>query len=240
MHTRYLVMWLEGPLQSYGGKDQIFVRGTQKFPSRSAICGMLFSAAGWHDEQRERLAELRECSLAVYGYKGESPVLSDYQIIGGGWDLKDPWQERMVPHKSNGKPVAGALPTRPVIKQYLQDSVFAAILEFPAQWENDVRAACCSPHDILFLGRKACVPTIPILQGVAGSFEEALAILDRVEEKRNEICAVPAVRHRVYEETQEAASARWHLRDVPLAFQPAFEYGWRYVAARAIKQPSPA
>ena len=229
MQTKYLVLWLEAPLMSYGDGKCLYVRKTLSFPSRGALWGLVFSAAGWQNEQRERLTAIRDLPVTVYGYKTEGSILSDYQIMGGGWDTHDPWQERMVPHKSDGKAVTGTEPTRPLVKQYLQDSVFAAILPFPSSWEGEIRAACASPCDVLSIGRKACVPTIPVLQGVADTFEDALSILSQVEEKRNSVSDAPVQRQRVYEETKDFRKARWRLQDVPLAFRPAYEYGWRYV-----------
>lgn len=226
---RYIALWLEAPLMSFGGNDRKYIRNTLRFPSRATLWGVVFSAAGWLDDQTDRLAELKNCSVTVFGYKPDHPVLSDYQIVGGGWDTKDRWQERMVPHTAKGKTVAGPSPTRPLIKEYLQDAVFSAVLEFPAIWEDDLRRACASPHDALFIGRKACLPTVPILQGVAESFEKAVAILDFVRDKRNEFSNEPVFQKRIYSETTNPQEARWHLNDVPVAFRPKFEYGWRYV-----------
>lgn len=233
MGKRYLVVWLEGPLQSYGREDCIYARKTQRFPRRAALWGMVFSAAGWYDAQRERLAELLDCSLTVYGYTPDRPMLTDYQIVGGNWDITDPWQERMVPHRFDGKAIVGSA-TRPRTKQYLQESVFAAILEFPEHWESDLRRACVSPRDMISLGRKACIPTVPVLQGIANDFDSALELLEYVEENRNECFETPVYRRRVFEETTDRENARWSLNDVPLSFRPTPEYGWRYVNVRQL------
>lgn len=231
MDTKFLILWLEAPLQSYGEENCLYVRSTTKFPRRAALWGMIFGAAGWYNEQRDRLAQLRPCSLTVFGYGKEKPILSDFHIVGGGWDESDPWQERMVPHTSNGSKVVG-IPTRPRVKQYLQDSVFSAICEFPAQWEDELRETCKSPKDVVFLGRKACIPTVPVLQGIADDWDQALRTLSFVEEQRNKMAASPVMRTVVFEETKDQRQARWHLQDVPLAFRPSYEYVWRYVAVR--------
>lgn len=72
------------------------------------------------------------------------------------------------------------------------------------------------------------------MQGIGKTFEEALRILSHVEETRNEDDKQPVVRKRVYEETRDFKKARWRIKDVPLAFRPYFEYGWRYVTSRVV------
>ncbi len=73
---RYIALWLEAPLMSFGGNDRKYIRNTLRFPSRATLWGVVFSATGWLDDQTDRLAELKNCSVTVFGYKSDHPVLS--------------------------------------------------------------------------------------------------------------------------------------------------------------------
>lgn len=229
--------WIAGVRTSYNSGEQYFGSGDEMFAWR-------FAADGSEDALREKFAFMRKLSSAVYASLSqlrqviEAPKLDSRIAIqstpaktfvssrheGIMRDLMDDFGELLA--------VTGTEPTRPLVKQYLQDSVFATILPFPSSWEGEIRAACASPRDVLSIGRKACVPTIPVLQGVADTFEDAVSILSQVEEKRNSVSDAPVQRQRVYEETKDFRKARWRLQDVPLAFRPAYEYGWRYVTVR--------
>ncbi|HBZ0090419.1 TPA: type I-E CRISPR-associated protein Cas5/CasD, partial [Klebsiella pneumoniae] len=44
--TQYMLLWLEGPLQSWGGDSKFGVRDTLNFPTRSGILGLICCARG--------------------------------------------------------------------------------------------------------------------------------------------------------------------------------------------------
>lgn len=227
MEKSFLIVWLEGPMQAYGAQSRMYRRQSLPFPTRGMLWGMVFNAAGWTGPQRERLALLRDCPVTVYCYR-EPVTISDYQIVGGNWDPSDPWQERMLPHRSDGKPVTGTVPTRPVVKDYLQDGCFSAVLAFPREWNASITAACRSPADALSLGRRACLPTVPMLQGTADSLEGAQALLQSVERARSETFGKVS-RRAAFIET-EPTRAHWFVHDLPLAFRPDYAYDWYGVA----------
>lgn len=60
-------------------------------------------------------------------------------------------------------------------RYYLQDMAFAVALQAPAQWAQEAAAALQAPVWDLYLGRKNCVPTDFIYQGLFDSAEAALA-----------------------------------------------------------------
>ena len=70
-----LLLWLEGPLQSWGADSRYGNRTTLPFPTRSGVLGLLCCAAGRGGEQREWLANIAERNQTVRAYarqKGDS------------------------------------------------------------------------------------------------------------------------------------------------------------------------
>ena len=65
METKYLLLWLEAPLQSWGADSKFNRRDTVKFPTKSGITGLLLSALGASGEQTELLSKLARLKLTV-------------------------------------------------------------------------------------------------------------------------------------------------------------------------------
>lgn len=229
----YVAMWLEGPLQSYAGEDCLYDRETLSFPSRSAITGMLFFTLGWTGEERERYRALSGLRLVVYGYSKSSTRASklvDFQMVGDGYDVKDKWQERMVPHRADGGPVAGGISScRPITKHYLQDAVFSAVLAIPQSWSSEVLEASRKPKHPIFLGRKACMPVTPVVLGVEQTSERALGVLESFKTQRNRVFAPVSELFDVRESDEFESALGYRLRDVPLCGGDRPDYGWRQV-----------
>lgn len=78
-----LLLWLEGPLQSWGHDSQFDRRDTLPFPTLSGICGMLCAALGAGGPQTELLSRLSkakwECQSFILDKKTPSPMLVDFR-----------------------------------------------------------------------------------------------------------------------------------------------------------------
>lgn len=217
MRTKTLLLWLEGPLQSWGGDVLPYDRTTQSFPTRSAIYGLVFSACGWFGPQEERLAAAASCPLRIAGYQSADALpFSDFQSVGVGYDQNDDWEDRMIPKRSDGKRPAGVAGGKVLLKHYLTDCRFAAFVGVPDAWEADVRAAIVSPAGPLYLGRKSCVPGYPPLLGLFDAEEAAEKALEHFLQDRAQFRAALARRFEVVE-TQEEDESSFKI-DVPLAF----------------------
>lgn len=106
----YLLLWLEGPLQSWGADSKYYNRTTLPFPTKSGILGLLCCASGRSGEQKEWLEHMSGYSMTVRAYVRtqcgqpvRNPILRDFQMVGSGYDLADLWQnllenERMQDH----------------------------------------------------------------------------------------------------------------------------------------------
>lgn len=169
-----LLLWLEGPLQAWGGDSRFDLRRTLPFPTRSGLFGLLLAASGDSGPQEELLARMDKIALKAVSFKSDTPMLEDFHMVGAGYDEKDRWQSMNIPKKYNGKPRQGP-GTKLTYRHYLQDRVFAAMLEMEDALMAKFAAALQNPVFDLYLGRKCCVPTELIFQGEFPDFAAATA-----------------------------------------------------------------
>lgn len=174
LSSQYILLWLEGPLQAWGHDSKFGVRDTLNFPTRSGILGLLCCARGAGGPEIEWLAQMNNMSMEVRAYaradhKGQphlrEPTLCDFQMVGSGYDDSDPWQSLLIPKTSDGKKAVGG-GTKMTYRYYLQDAVFAVVLEVPQTQAESLSDALQNPVWDMYLGRKNCVPTELIYQGV--------------------------------------------------------------------------
>lgn len=177
MDSRFLLLWLEGPLQSWGADSRFGRRDTLPFPTKSGVAGMLLCALGASGEQTELLARLAPLRQTVVSFLkvGEKPVereplLRDFHMVGSGYENKDPWETNCIPKKADGKTAnrSDGSPggTKMTYRYYLQDARFAVVVEVPGDLAETMAEALRNPVYDVYLGRKNCVPTEFVLQGL--------------------------------------------------------------------------
>lgn len=205
---KYLFLWLEGSLQSWGVDSRFDFRQTLDFPTQSGIYGLLLAASGDFGPQEELLAQMADVPMVVTTFNSSIPKLNDFHMLGSGYDESDPWQIMHIPRKQpkNSKEVenrkmrflkkqgpdtsqmrtsAGGGAKR-TYREYLQDRCFAVILGLPDDLADKFAAALQNPVADLYLGRKCCVPSEMIFQGMFESEEAASAALDNLIVQKNE------------------------------------------------------
>jgi CRISPR system Cascade subunit CasD len=179
MANPYLLLWFEAPLQSWGADSKFGRRDTLKFPTKSGVLGLVCSALGAGGEQTELLARFAALDMQVISYRktkangqkrNKEPLLRDFQMVGSGYDDKDPWQTLLIPKKSDGSKPNGA-GTKMTYRYYLQDAVFAVALQVPAELVEAIAHALQNPNWDIYLGRKNCIPTEFVFQGQFADFE---------------------------------------------------------------------
>lgn len=149
---RSVLIRLEGPLQAWSTQIKLGVRDTDREPSKSGILGVAGAALGMARDDEVMLAELRALSMAVRVDRPGS-LLHDYHTAGGGR------------FRGSSYFVYGAKDCVPSHRYYLQDASFVAALAGDGTLVTRIGQALQSPRWPLFLGRRACVPSVPLFAG---------------------------------------------------------------------------
>lgn len=192
MTDPYLLLWLEAPIQSWGHDSRFGRRDSLDFPTKSGVFGLLCCALGAGGKQTERLARWANWDMQVRAYVPKDkqgkplprqPLMRDFHMVGSSYDDKDPWQTLLIPKTSEGKKAVGG-GTKMTYRYYLQDMAFAVSLQGPPQAMAELEQALQNPVWDLFLGRKNCVPTEFIAQGLYGSVELAFNAAGQLAESK--------------------------------------------------------
>jgi CRISPR system Cascade subunit CasD len=141
------------------------------------LFGLIAAACGIdkNDEVRDRewLARASALSLSVLAFR-RGDRMTDYHTVGARYDKDNPWQKRMIPVTAEEKTRGTDLTHR----DYLVDSVFGAIITGDDALVDEMATGLANPIWGVWLGRKSCIPTEPILVGVFDSDEVARSALD--------------------------------------------------------------
>jgi len=233
MSNSYLLLWLEAPLQSWGHDSKFGRRDSLDFPTKSGILGLLCSARGAGGEEKEWLQAWANLDMQLAAYvpknrQGEAlprqPLLRDFHMVGSGYDNKNPWASLMIPKTSDGKPAVGG-GTKMTYRYYLQDMAYAVVLQGPMALVDEAATALASPVWDLYLGRKNCVPTEFVGQGIFATAELALQAGQQLAEARN-----LAFSFRVMQGEHDGEVLT--LNDIPLQFGEHKKYRDRRVTVQ--------
>lgn len=162
--NKLLILRLAGILQSWDSSSKWDDRDTGEFPTKSGIVGLLGCALGLERGNPE-LAELNSAITMAVRADRPGTRFTDYQTITG-----NPLMNAAGKPKTTGNTLISR-------RSYLQDAIFTVFLELDAEWHNRITEALKAPKWCLYLGRKCCVPSRPILEceeSVFSSLNEAL------------------------------------------------------------------
>lgn len=167
----YLALRLEGPLQSWGFDSQYNRRNTSLMPTKSAVAGMCCAALGF-----SRGSEKEKEFLVLFG-KTQMIALS---IPRKGTE-KDLLVRRLQDFHTvqNTRRASGAISNDCVLthRQYLMDASFGVLLEGECTFLEKIADALKDPVWGIWLGRKTCIPTAPVLAGLKSARDAALGLL---------------------------------------------------------------
>lgn len=175
----YLIIVLEAPLVSFG-REAVDARGpVGDFPAASMLTGLLANALGWRREWRERHARLQARLYFAARLDRPGTRLTDFQTAQLGKDDKG-WTTRGRP---DGRAGGAATYNAPHIRmrEYDADKRVTVALQLRDPDEgptlDDLAVALDAPARPLFLGRKPCLPSMPLLGGMveADGLLQALA-----------------------------------------------------------------
>ncbi len=153
-----LALRLAGPLQSWGSSSRFNRRETDAEPTKSGVVGLLAAADGRRRE--DPIVDLVNLRLGV---RVDQPgtVLRDYHTVSDfrGQQLL----AAAVNTKGEQKRTSPAKYTGVTQRFYLQDAVFVAVVEGTPALLEGLADALRRPSFPLALGRRSCVPTLPIV-----------------------------------------------------------------------------
>jgi CRISPR system Cascade subunit CasD len=229
--NRFLALCLEGPFQSWGFDSQYNRRNTGLMPTKSAIAGMCCAALGYQrgseHEQKFLFAfnKVRMTSIAIPRQVDEEDLsvrrLQDYHTVGGGYDPDNPAERHCIAVTAKDrKPKTRDKQTVITYRQYLNDAYFGVLLEGDADLLGKLAAAFADPKWGVWLGRKTCVPSAPVLAGFKGNWDN---VLDLVKESREDaihllIGEKPLELFTRQVELDNFADGRDTLPDAPVSF----------------------
>lgn len=155
-----LLLRLAAPMQAWGVDSKFEVRQTMREPSKSGVIGMLASALGCRrNELPKKLLGLR-MSVRV---DQEGQLLEDFHAVHG--IAAD--EAGRIAREADGKVKPAKNRDFITTRQYLCDAVFlVALEEDDATYLAVLADAIKRPVYPLFLGRRSCPPTLPIVLGV--------------------------------------------------------------------------
>ena len=164
-------------------------------PTKSGVVGMLAAALGLG-----RDADLSALNALKFGVRAdrEGEDITDFHMA----------------HSEKSSYVT--------YRHYLSDAVFLAGLEGEESFLRELETALQNPCFPLFLGRRSCPPTLPLVLGIRGtSLETTLSKEAPLGEKHENML-------RVQMETDDPAAGL--MQDMPVSFDPGRRiYGYRRV-----------
>lgn len=191
-----LLLRLAAPLQSWGSSSKFETRTTERMPTKSGVIGMLAAALGL-----PRDADLSELSALKFGVRADRE----------GEDITD----FHTAHSAKASYIT--------YRHYLTDAVFLAGLEGDLNTLKKLEFALKNPKFPLFLGRRSCPPTLPIIIGIREKTLETALREERMLCKRSKFDDTSVC---IQIETEERDGGM--VQDVPVSFNPQKRiYGYR-------------
>jgi len=173
----YLALRLRGPLQSWGFDSQFNRRSTGLMPTKSGIAGMCCAALGYSrgsNEELEFLTEFRKVkmtSIAIPIFQRSKWDESVKELSVGR--LQD-YHTVQNTRRANGKINDNCVLTH---RQYLTDAAFGIVLGGSLEHLTGISVALADPQWGVWLGRKSCIPSTPVLAGISESADSAYKLL---------------------------------------------------------------
>jgi len=183
-----LLLRLEGPLQSWGVRSRWSRRDTALEPSKSAIIGLLGCTAGilrpdWRSSAKPDTTLEQWDNVLHFGVRIDRPgtMETDYHTVQGRhWQADGKMKTALSisgakPEKAEAEPPH----TEVTWRDYLHDAAFLVALAVKPEHraDNDHLLAHLERHLQypkwpVYLGRKACVPSRPILDRLANEYPD--------------------------------------------------------------------
>lgn len=192
-----LLLRLAAPIQSWGVASKFDTRMTEREPTKSGVIGMLAAALGVRRDDTDALEELSSLRFGVRVDR-EGELLNDFHMAHA---VKSSY----VTHR-----------------YYLCDAVFLCGLESEDRGALE-RYAYALTHPVfpLFLGRRSCPPTLPVVWGIRECELEAALM--------NEPSLIPNLQPvRTVIDAPLSDTGAAVIKDIPISFSSyRREFGYR-------------
>lgn len=143
-----LLLRLAAPLQAWGADSKFETRKTAREPTKSGVIGLLAAALGLRRDETEPLTRLAQLRFGVR-VEREGQLLVDFHTANREEDRK----KGKAPYVT--------------YRHYLEDAVFLVGLESEdTALLQELAEALTHPVFPLYLGRRACPPTLPLCLGL--------------------------------------------------------------------------
>jgi CRISPR system Cascade subunit CasD len=209
------MMLLDAPMMSFSTRTPHSVTDdrTLMSPSKSAVAGIVANAKGLDRTECEDFLEMfNRMPMHSVTYALQNDVMhKDYCLIGSGESNK-----RFKLTNTEGKTQHAASIKN---KMYLVGTLHYIFVEGNEDQVKDFMSAVECPKRPLYIGRKCCIPSSPIFQGMFNDENSAREEMERQVEKRN---SRKKTSWRKAKERKEASSPKGSLmiHDVVSSFNP--------------------
>jgi CRISPR system Cascade subunit CasD len=235
-----LFLRLEGPLQAWGDASKFVIRRTVKAPTKSGVIGLLCCALGL--SRQEARGHLKKLSDLKMGVRLDRAGVRwwDYHTVGAKIGVLTADGEG-IKYTASTKEIETLITRR----EYLCDASFLVALQGEPGLIAQLEAAIEEPKWTLYLGRKSCPPSRPLLEKPAArDFPDLLAALQAVpwpyryeqdKPKTGQSLTIDCLLD--WEPTSEQPEAPddaliWY--DVPLNFEPPAHHP-RFVIRKSLR-----
>ncbi len=183
-----VLLRFDAPLMSFGGVLVDQHNKTDPLPYRAMLTGLVANALGFTRRDETAFAALQARIRYAARRDRKGSLLVDYQTVDFdpagpmasdlGWTTRGVLEERKGGEASDGTHIR--------YRHYWADAIVTVALTLDPPDEkpglSDLSAALRAPARPLFLGRKCCVPSVPVWLGEmeAASLREALETTPRV------------------------------------------------------------
>lgn len=211
-----LLLRLAAPLQAWGSSSKFDIRTTEREPTKSGVIGMIASALSIQRNAENSDDEIKKLNKVRFGVRveKEGKLIKDFHMAYSG-KLSDSEKR----HTSLSKMKNNIHLSE---RYYLSDAVFLVAIESDdTELLKKIESALQRPVYPLFLGRRSCPPTLPVVYGMRDS--ELTEVLRNepplIQDSKNK-----SARRIVYDTLSDGTV----VRDCPVSFSQLHrQYGFR-------------
>lgn len=166
MHTiPILILKLTGPMQSWGINSRWNFRDTSSEPTKSGIVGLIACAMGYkiHDKRIETEID----NKLQIGVRIDRPgiITTDFHTVMGTHTI------------ATGKT---KIHTELTYRSYIEDALFMIAVTGQLELLKKIQNALKDPKWPIYLGRKSCIPTVPVLGTITEEFTSLRQALEAI------------------------------------------------------------